>query len=309
MRGARARAALLVVLGGAPVFGACARRASPPAPAASTSTRSAQASAPTAAPQRPSAPPTVHGCRVLGVKGRTPPPAGTPAVGTLLHGPEWLEVAPGVELDLKHTETTRELRLVGPGRFLACSAGAEAVVVARGSIATTSGPGSRAGAEVELATPFGVVHYADAVLRLDVKETSLELAVTQGSASVNATASEERDGGVAPEPVRAPQGRLSLTGKVDAAALVAGCVAARARITAPSAASVPSARPERGVWAVGLLQARKAARLTCSRARAAAGRSGGAERDRLEDQLSAPLAGESPADRPPPPAAETDAGK
>jgi hypothetical protein len=246
---------------------------------------------------------------VLAVKGRTPPPAGTPAVGTLLKGKSWLELASGVELDLKHTETTRELRLIGPGRFLACTGGAEAVAVARGAVATTSGPGSRAGAEVELATPFGVVHYADAALRIDVTETAVELAVTQGSAGVSATRTDTLDAGAEPEPVRAPQGRLSLVGKVDAVADAARCAEARARVSGPATPSVPSARPERGAWAVGLLQARKAARLVCARARAAAGRSDGVERDRLEDQLALPLKPEMPAENLPLPVVETDAGK
>jgi len=308
MLGARGAVALLVMLGAAPTLSAC-RRSERPRPAPSTPTAAPRAAASTAPPARPSAPPVVHGCRVLGVKGRTPPPEGTPAVGTLLHGTAWLELARGVELDLKHTETTRELRLMGPGRFLACAAGAESVVVARGSVATTSGPGSRAGAEVELATPFGVIHYADAVLRLDVNEQALELAVTQGSASVEARAGDERDGGAAPEPVRAPKGRLSLRGQVDTAALLARCAEAHARVAGPPASSVPSARPERGAWAVGLLQARKAARQSCARARAAVGRADGAERDRLEDQLSVALTADTAFDRPSPSVPGSAAGK
>jgi hypothetical protein len=125
---------------------------------------------------------------------------------------------------------------------------------------------------------------------------------------VSATASEARDGGAPPEPVRAPKGRLALLGKVDGAALAADCAEARARIAGPTTASVPSARPERGAWAVSMLQARKAARLTCARARAAAGRSEGAERDRLEDQLSAPFRGQPPFDAAPVPVGETAAG-
>ena len=307
MGGARAPVALLLALS-VPVLATCRRR-EPPAPVGAPSSSNVPSVASDAEPPRPPVPTVTHGCRVLAVKGHTPPPAGTPAVGALLQGRSWVELAAGVELDVKHTETTRELRLIGPGRFLACAGGAEAIVVARGSVATTSGPGSRAGAEVELATPFGVVHYADAALRVDVTEGGVELAVTQGSAGVSATGTDALDAGAEPEPVRAPKGRLSLEGKVDAHADAARCVEARARVGGPATPSVPSARGERGAWAVGLLQARKAARLVCARARAAAGRSDGVERDRLEDQLALPQKPDMPTGSPPPPVAETDAGK
>jgi hypothetical protein len=309
MSGSRARVALLLAVTIAlPTFAACRRREAPPPPSPRPSA-SAHATAAERPPPRPSATPVVHGCRILGVKGPTPPAPGTPPIGTLLRGAAWLDVQKGVELDLKHTETTRELRLIGPGRFLACGAGAEAVLVARGSVTTTPGPGSRAGAEVELATPFGVVRYADAALRLDVGDQALELAVTQGSASVSTPSTEGRDAGAAPEPVRGPKGKLALRGKLAAAALAAQCAEARARIARPTAASVPSALPERGAWAVSLLQARKSARLVCGQARAAAGRAEGSERDRLEDQLMGPLEGRTAPVETAAPAGETDAGK
>jgi hypothetical protein len=307
MGGERAGVVLLFTLISALPAISC-RRGARVEPAPARVSASARAEPPAHSAPKARAPAVVHGCRVLGVKGRTPPPPGTPATGTLLRGAAWLDLAPGVELELKHTETTRELSLLGPGRFLACARGAEAVVVASGSVVTTPGPGSRAGAEVELATPFGVVHYADAALRLDVSEQALELAVTQGSAAVSATANEARDGGAMPAPVRAPHGRLSLRGKVESAPLVAECAEARGRVAGPTA-SAPSAGPDRGAWAVSLLQARRTARLACARARAAAGRSEGGERDRLEDQLSAPLAGQRALEEPPAGVGESAAGK
>jgi len=289
---------LLLGAGLAALFG-CRREehAKPAAPSAS-----ARASSAPRASVAPKPPPPVHGCRVLGVKGQAPP-AGTPAVGTLLHTRAWLELGPGVELQLKHSETTRELSLVGPGRFLACADGPEAVLVARGVVATTPGPGSRAGAEVELGTPFGVVHYADAALRLEVSEGGLTLEVKQGGAALGATDSGT-DGGKAtePDPVRGPKGKLTVAGKVDAAGLVSRCIGAREAISTKTARPAPSAGPERGAWAVDLLKARQAARLLCSRARAATGRlsDGAAERIRLDDQLAGSMRVQN---------AETDAGK
>ena len=275
------------------------RRGESAKPVPPRATSAAVASAAHRATAAPKPPPVVHGCRILGLRGK-PAPAGTPGVGTLLHDPRWLELADGVELQLKHTETTRELSLIGPGRFLACAEGSETVLVARGIVSTTPGPGSRAGAEVELGTPFGIVHYADAALRLDVREAGLTLEVTQGAAGISAAAEGARPDGGAPEPVRGPKGKLTLSGKVDAAKLVAACAEARARISTKTAAPAPSAGPERGTWAVLLLNARKAARLDCARARAATGRLEGNEQGRLDDQLDGLLR---------PPNAETDAGK
>jgi len=293
------RAALLLLGAGLGAAVGC-RREERPRPAVTTASASARASGSPRPGAVPKPPPVVHGCRVLGVKGQAPP-AGTPGVGTLLHADAWLDLAGGVELQLKHSETTRELSLLGPGRFLACADGAEAVLVARGVVLTTPGPGSRAGAEVELGTPFGVVHYADAALRLEVRESGLALEVKQGAAAVGATEKAD-DAPRGPEPglVRGPKGKLSLTGQVDGAELVSRCTDARQAIATKTAAPAPSAGPERGAWAVGLLKARQAARLICSRARAAAGREGDAVRVRLDDQLDGSMRL---------PNAETDAGK
>jgi len=286
---------VLVLLTG--LFGVAGCRHDDSAKPAVPSARPKASAAPRATAPKP--PPMVNGCRVLGVRGKEAP-AGTPGVGTLLHDRIWLELADGVELQLKHSETTRELSLVGPGRFLACADGSESVLVARGTVTTTPGPGSRAGAEVELGTPFGVVHYADAALRLEVRDAELTLEVKQGAASLSATEEDARPDAGEPQPVRGPKGKLTLSGKVDAAKLVASCADARRTIGAKTAGPAPSAGAERGAWAVGLLNARKAARLICSRARAASGRLEGAEQGRLDDQLDGLLRA---------PNAETDAGK
>lgn len=288
-----------LVLGAALLALVGCRREAGVKPAPSAASAGPRASAAARAPSAPKPPPVVHGCRVLGLRGK-PAPAGTPGVGTLLRDRIWLELADGVELQLKHSETTRELGLLGPGRFLACADGSESVLVARGVVTTTPGPGSRAGAEVELGTPFGVVHYADAALRLDVREAGLTLEVQQGSAALSADEDAERSDAGEPQAVRGPKGKLTLSSKVSAAKLVARCAEARAKISTKTAAPAPGAGPERGAWAVGLLNARKAARLVCSRARAATGRLEGNERGRLDDQLDGLLRG---------PNAETDAGK
>jgi hypothetical protein len=243
---------------------------------------------------------------VLEVKTKGPVPAGTPGVGAALSGRSWFDLADGVELAIKHGETLRELQLLGPGRFLACPDGDEAVLVARGSVTTTPGPGSRAGAEVTLATPLGVVEYADAELRLDVRENALALAVKQGAATLVDAAKSA--GSAAPKSVRAPAGHAELRGKADADALRGRCEAARREIASASATPAPSASSERGRWAVTRLEARRSARLSCASARAAVGRLAEPERTLADDQLvgrKAPTPHATNANA----AAETSAGK
>jgi hypothetical protein len=248
----------------------------PAPPLASASSRASASAAPSAAP-------VPVGCRVIGVKAKGPAPAGTPTIGTKLTGRSWFELADGVELALKHGETLRELSVVGPGRFLVCPDGDESVFVARGSVTTTPGPGSRAGALVTLATPFGVVEYPDAELRLEVNENGIVLGVKQGSATL--VANSKSDVSAAPKTLRAPSGHAELHGKVDPDALRRRCEEARASVASGAAVPAPSAASERGRWAVTRLEARRFARQACASAHAAIGRLAEPERTLAEDQL------------------------
>lgn len=218
---------------------------------------------------------------MIAVKTKGPAPAGTPGVGSKLTGRSWFELADGVELALKHGETLRELSIVGPGRFLVCPDGDESVLVARGSVTTTPGPGSRAGAEVTLATPFGVVEYPDAELRLEVNDNGIVLGVKQGSATLVPNANAP----AAPKTLRAPSGHAELRGKVDTDALRKRCEEARESVAAGVAVPAPSAASERGRWAVTRLEARRFARRACAAAHAAIGRLAEPERTLAEDQL------------------------
>ncbi len=272
-----ARAALLALLG----IGAGCRAQKEGAPRAESA--SAKPSAKPAPPRSAAPPPAVVGCRVLAAKGPSGP--GTPGVGTLLTGAEWLDLAAGVELSLKHTETTRELRVRGPARLRACPEGAETIVLARGGVTSIAGPGTRAGASVMLATPLGVVEYADAELTLDVSDDALTLDVQRGSAALGASVREDGPGRAPPKPVRPPEGHLKLAGRVEPASLATRCAEARESV-APGAAPAPSAAAGRGQWAVAMLEKRRAIRLLCARAEAAAGRLEGSSRAELEDQLA-----------------------
>jgi hypothetical protein len=219
---------------------------------------------------------------VLAVKAPSPAPAGTPAVGAAFGGQAWLTLAEGVEVSMKHGETTREFRLAGPGLFLPCPESEEEVVVANGTVVTTPGPGSRAGAEVTLATPFGVVLYADAALELAVAHDKLTLRVKQGEATLNDTSDESLQAPVRVEHVK-PSGRaVTLGGKVNADELGKSCDAARDRAVVPP----PSDRTARGSWAANMLEWHRRVRLRCARAAAAVARVNGPNQGRLEDLLA-----------------------
>ncbi len=284
-------------------------RSHAPAPEASqaaTSTAAGTAAAPlpsaTASSPRPR--PRGPGCRVLAVKAPAPPPAGTPAVGAGFGGQAWLTLAEGVEVSLKHGETTREFRLVGPGLFLPCPESEEEVVVASGTVVTTPGPGSRAGAEVVLATPFGVVLYADAALELALTHDKLTLRVKQGEATLNDTGDENLHDAVHVRHVKPTDHAVTLGGKVNADELGKSCDAARDQAAVPP----PSEREARGAWAANMLEWHRRVRLRCARAAAAAARVTGPNQGRLEDllkQQKSPTA----AGRGPETPAETDAGR
>jgi len=166
---------------------ACNKREAPTGPgsAASAAAPSAaaaeRASEPDAAPHEP---PTKAGCRALAVTGVVMVD-GTPlAISSFLDGEHWLELAAGSSIDLRHTETSREFKLIGPGHALPCRDGSEQILLADGKLSTAANLGVRPGAEVLIATPQGLVHYGDAALDLELDRNGLRVRVKQGEAWV-----------------------------------------------------------------------------------------------------------------------------
>jgi hypothetical protein len=279
----RASALLLVTAVGLAAFGCRSRAAPSPSASASASARPKPTARPKSSAQPPR--PAPIGCRVLGVKGDA---TGAPRVGQLLDGSSFFDLAKDTEVALRHSETTRELVLRGPGRFRACAKGEEFVAITRGKVRTTSGPGARAGAEVRLATPFGVVHFGDAALELDVSEKKADVTVAQGTASIDGRT--EADGAPSPRSVSGPKGHVTFRGRSAPTLLVAECVksAAAARASAAPAASAGTSA-NLGQWAVERLKSRQATRHACSRALASAGLDRSPEGDRLWDLAAAEI--------------------
>jgi hypothetical protein len=229
---------------------------------------------------------------VLTVKGDA---GAGPEAGELLDGRSFFEVPAGTELALRHSETTRELALKGPGRFRACPKGEELVAVTRGKVSTTSGPGARAGAEVRLATPFGVVHFGDAALELEVTDKTVELRVSQGTVVVDGRTAED---GAPPKPISGPRGRATFRGRSDPTALVAECETSAAALATPAPAG-SALGANLGQWAVERLKARQTARHACSRALSAIGLVEGPEAVRLWDLVAGKMVGTGSGGPPP----------
>jgi hypothetical protein len=94
----------------------------------------------------------------------------------------WLSLGEGASVGVKHARTAREVRLVGPGLVMPCYRHGESFLLSRGTLRATPGAGARPGAEVLVATPHGMVRYADAALDVVVRDRSLEVTVRSGSA-------------------------------------------------------------------------------------------------------------------------------
>jgi hypothetical protein len=217
----------------------------------------------------PPTPPRADVCRALDVRGEVVSDGGGALhPGAPLDASPWLTLAPEATLVIKHVRTAREIRIVGPARVRPCPEGEEeALLLARGTLLATPGAGARPGAEVFVATPQGVVTYADARLRLHVEDRSVVVSVEVGSASLAgvgagesvpvAPGTEARQGGPTP----------------DVKALVAGCTkAADAATHAGRSVLDPEARGEAlGARAGAHFRARRAARRACGIAAAALG--------------------------------------
>jgi len=244
---------------------------------------SATGSAPTPAPSPPpaasggptleTAPPT-KACRALTVKGVVTREDGQKVVtGDLLDRPLWLTVAPGGELAVKHTETTRELVFRGPAKLLPCERGEERFLVTQGLIATAAAAGARPGAEVLIGTPLGAVTYGDGKLDIQVESTRLNVRANAGDAFIFGTEAPPPDSAEAPGK-KVPTGKSDdlKAAAVDVKALVATCDAtataseARGREVLGSGSALPL-----GVRAAAHARARKAARIHCAIAAAALG--------------------------------------
>jgi hypothetical protein len=251
---------------------ACGKHDAASKPSASSATR-----APSAAPREsePKAVPREErekpGCRALTVTGLATVDGAPLATSALLDGAHWVELTAGSSVALRHTQTSREFRLIGPGHALPCRDGSEQILLADGQLSTSANLGVRPGAEVLIATPEGVVHYGDAALDLELGKNGLRLRVKQGEAFLEP---EDRGKPRFKNPVRSgAEARLAKTlpkaqSLLDAcqSAAQAAEVGARRVLTGEGAGGESSL----GARAAAHMRERAKARTACAIAAAAA---------------------------------------
>jgi hypothetical protein len=269
------RAALAVSLFALCSCCACRKRDAGPTPAVSARVAASAEVAPSAqlAPTVPHSNAPKGACRALAVTGKASAD-GTPiAVGTLLDGEHWVELEENSSVALRHTITSRELKLLGPGLVLPCRHGSEQFLLARGRLSTSSNLGVRPGAEVLLATPAASIHYGDASLDLQFDKRGLHLRVNGGEAWLDPA---EPDPKTPPKnPLRTKQeARVPVT-RADPSGLAGSCKSA-AENAAESARRVlagatTEAGESLGARAAAQMRDRAAARAACAVAAAAAG--------------------------------------
>ncbi|HEY4104314.1 MAG TPA: hypothetical protein VGM44_10500 [Polyangiaceae bacterium] len=212
-------------------------------------------------------------CRALAVSGKARVDGKAISVGTLLDGEHWLELDENSALSLRHTQTSRELKLLGPGLFLPCRHGSEQFLLAKGRLTTTTTLGVRPGAEVLIATPLGSIHYGDAAIDVQFDTRGLHLRVNGGKAWLDAADPDPKHPIKNPllvkQEARLPSTHATAGARADACQKAAETAAASAvRVLAP-----PSSTPQDslGARAAEQMRDRAAARTACSVAAAAAG--------------------------------------
>jgi len=206
----------------------------------------------------------------LAVTGRASTDGAPITPGTLLDGEHWVELDAGASVSLRHTLTSRELKLIGPGLVLPCRHGAEQILLARGQLSTASNLGVRPGAEVLIATPSAPSTTADAAIDVQFGPRGLRVRVKEGEAWL-----EPRDPAALPfqRTLAQPEGGRPAGGAKPTRAGLAGRVQGRAEVAAEAARRVlgaATAEPQAslGERAAAHIRRRTSARAACSMAAA-----------------------------------------
>jgi hypothetical protein len=269
------RLALWMGLAGLVALG-CGKSSSPSEPGATGASASPSVPPPpmpSVAPAGSAATSAEPTCRALRVEGDAKV-AGVPvSSGATLDGAEWLELAAGASLTLKHTTSGRELAVSGPALLRPCRRGREQLLLARGKVQAGAGMGARPGAEVLIATPIAAVRYADAEysLALDEKRLAIELRAGQVELDASPTAPAAVTRAIK-SPLRGAE-KLSLAlGKPSPTEAMARCkeAAEAAEASARAVGDKTSSTPL-GERAQAHVKARRTARSACTIAAATTG--------------------------------------
>jgi hypothetical protein len=208
--------------------------------------------------------------------------------GALLKGAKWVELPAGARISVRHAASARELSFEGPARAVICRNGEEQVLLAEGRVSASAGPGARPGAEVLIATPWGLVRYGDATIEVRTSGRRTEVTVRGGEAWLEpAKGATLRGGGKL-----VPGKKATLTGPpaVTPQSSVAACAQAAAAARDSAAALLEPASGAADAGSLGARAAaqvrnRRAARYACAIAAAAIGQLKDPDRERLGTEL------------------------
>jgi hypothetical protein len=212
-----------------------------------------------------------------------------------------VELADGADLTIR-TADYREVTIAGPAKATLCPDGEDTVLLSRGKVSAYPGTGVRPGVDVWVATPLGVVRYADAKIDIDAASADgTRLAVSASMARADllpapatqllrADAGAESTNPFVEVPIAAGATLTLERPAASLARLVPQLVRACAKEseTAAEAARELAAGTDAGqlgMLAMAHVRAKRRARAACETARAAAGLIPGA----LDGSLSAEL--------------------
>jgi hypothetical protein len=183
-----------------------------------------------------------------------------------LEGRAWLELGERAELVIRHALSAREFSVAGPALVLPCRNGLEQVLLARGRFHSSKGTGVRPGAELWVATPFGVVRYGDADLEVSAARTELRVRTNAGQAFAEAA-----DGliGAGTDGALAPGSHATHRGRLDANALTLACEKTAELARSSAERVINAAQADVGRLTAAQMHDRRAARASCLKAEAA----------------------------------------
>jgi hypothetical protein len=188
--------------------------------------------------------------------------------GSVVEDSNFLELAAGASLTLKHSSSGREFALSGPARVRACGSGREQLLLARGRLDVAGSLGSRPGAEVLIATPALAVTYADADFSLSLDDKRLRIQVRAGQVEVHAAKPTQKLKPV----LRARDELVVALPQTDFSSFAKPCeIAAEAAKAAAERVADASSREPLGQRAQAHARARRRARIACAISASATG--------------------------------------
>jgi hypothetical protein len=211
-------------------------------------------------------------CRIIALEGKASTDVAGDAGGLALQIQQelpdaWVALGDGTRLVAKDPRTTRETTFRGPARARDCVGGTEEAWVDQGAFESTAGAGEAPGAEEWVATPYAVVRYSAAKLRVGVRPKGTTVTMVAGVAFMWPPAPDaRRDAGTADEGwYRLPTGDTTARPSGGVSEAVARCstLAAQSRELTAALFSADGGAPT-GSSVTDQVTTRRLARAACA---------------------------------------------